>query len=165
MTVATSKNVRTGKQYELDDVDRGLLRMLTENARRTNNSLAEELGIAPSTCLARMNALRESGVIRKFTLDLDPEVLGHALEALIFVRIRAGARHLMSSFAEEIRGKTGVMQLFFLGGTDDFLIHVAVKDSNDVRQFVLDNLSANPAVASTQTSLVFEHSRGAVPWL
>lgn len=165
MTVATAKNIRTSRRYELDDVDRGLLRMLTANSRRTNNSLAEELGIAPSTCLARMNALRESGVIRKFTLDLDPEVLGHALEALIFVRIRAGARHLMSSFAEEIRGKAGVMQLFFLGGTDDFVIHVAVKDSNDVRQFVLDNLSANPAVASTQTSLVFEHTRGDVPWL
>jgi DNA-binding Lrp family transcriptional regulator len=164
VTVATSKNLRNRK-VELDDVDRGLLRMLSENARRTNNSLAEELGIAPSTCLARMNALRESGVIRKFTLDVDPEVLGHALEALIFVRIRAGARHLMSSFAEEIKAKTGVMQLFFLGGTDDFLIHVAVKDSNDVRQFVLDNLSANPAVATTQTALIFEHSRGEVPWL
>ena len=76
---------------ELDDIDRGLLRMLTENARRTNNSLAEELGIAPSTCLARLNALRSAGVIRRFTLEIDPEVLGHALEALIFVKIRPGA--------------------------------------------------------------------------
>ncbi|MEE1620919.1 Lrp/AsnC family transcriptional regulator [Zafaria sp. Z1313] len=162
---ATSKDLRRRRPVELDDVDRGLLRMLTENARRTNNSLAAELGIAPSTCLARLNALREAGVIRRFTVDVDPEVLGHALEALIFVRIRAGARHLMSTFAEEIRAKPGVTQLFFLGGTDDFLIHVAVKDSNDVRQFVLDNLSANPAVASTQTSLVFEHSQGLVPWV
>ncbi|MFB0833709.1 Lrp/AsnC family transcriptional regulator [Arthrobacter halodurans] len=161
---ATAKNLRH-RRVELDEIDRGLLRMLSENARRTNSSLAEELGIAPSTCLARVTALRASGVIRRFTLDIDPEVLGHALEALIFVRIRAGARHLMSSFAEEIRAKPGVTQLFFLGGTDDFLIHVAVKDSNDVRQFVLDNLSANPAVASTQTSLVFEHSQGLVPWV
>jgi DNA-binding Lrp family transcriptional regulator len=165
VTVVTSKDLRTGRPVELDDTDRGLLRMLSANSRRTNNSLAAELGIAPSTCLARLNALRESGVIRQFTLDVDPEVLGHALEALIFVRIRAGARHLMSAFAEEIRAKPGVTQLFFLGGTDDFLIHVAVKDSNDVREFVLDNLSANPAVASTQTSLVFEHTRGEVPWV
>jgi DNA-binding Lrp family transcriptional regulator len=71
----------------------------------------------------------------------------------------------MAAFAEEIRSLPGVTQLFFLGGTDDFLIHVAVKDSNDVRQFVLDHLSANPAVASTQTSLVFEHNRGTVPWV
>ncbi|MGJ9403715.1 Lrp/AsnC family transcriptional regulator [Arthrobacter sp. KK5.5] len=165
VTVATVKDLRGRRPVDLDEIDRGLLRMLSENARRTNNSLAQELGIAASTCLARVNALRESGVIRKFTVDIDPEVLGHALEALIFVRIRAGARHLMSAFAEEIRAKPGVTQLFFLGGTDDFLIHVAVKDSNDVRQFVLDNLSANPAVASTQTSLVFEHSQGLVPWV
>lgn len=161
----TQKNMHQVNPVELDDIDRGLLRMLTENARRTNNSLAEELGIAPSTCLARLNALRSAGVIRRFTLEIDPEVLGHALEALIFVKIRPGARHLMSAFAEEMRAKPGVTQLFFLGGVDDFLIHVAVRDSKDVRQFVLDNLSANPAVATTQTSLVFEHSQGAVPWL
>lgn len=161
----TQRNTRQINPVELDEIDRGLLRMLTENSRRTNNSLAEELGIAPSTCLARLNALRSAGVIRRFTLDIDPEVLGHALEALISVKIRPGARHLMSAFAEEMRAKPGVTQLFFLGGADDFLIHVAVRDSKDVRQFVLDNLSANHAVSTTQTSLVFEHSQGAVPWL
>jgi DNA-binding Lrp family transcriptional regulator len=165
VTVATTKDVRGREVVELDEIDRRLLALLLGDARRPNNALAADLGIAPSTCLARLNALQKTGVIRKFTLDIDPEVLGHSLEALISVRIRAGARHLMAAFAEEIRSLPGVTQLFFLGGTDDFLIHVAVKDSNDVRQFVLDHLSANPAVASTQTSLVFEHNRGTVPWV
>ncbi|MGP5155011.1 AsnC family transcriptional regulator, partial [Glutamicibacter ardleyensis] len=43
---------------QLDELDRRLLSLLSENSRRTNNSLAEELGIAASTCLARLNALR-----------------------------------------------------------------------------------------------------------
>jgi len=133
---------------------------LAKNSRRTNNSLAEELGIAPSTCLARLNALRDSGVISRFTIEVDPAVLGRELEALIFVKIRPGARHLMSNFANDMRSKPGVRQLFFLGGADDFVLHVAVRNSSDVRQFVLDNLSANPAVATTQTSLVFEHGHG-----
>lgn len=145
---------------QLDELDRRLLVLLSENSRRTNNSLAEELGIAASTCLARLNALRDSGVISRFTIEVDPQVLGRELEALIFVKIRPGARHLMSSFASDMRSKPGVRQLFFLGGADDFVLHVAVRNSSDVRQFVLDNLSANPAVATTQTSLVFEHSHG-----
>ncbi|GAB3620164.1 Lrp/AsnC family transcriptional regulator [Glutamicibacter sp. PS] len=156
----TSQPAREPRRAQLDDLDRKLLRLLSENARRTNNSLAEELGIAASTCLARLNALRESGVISRFTVEVDPQVLGRELEALIFVRIRPGARHLMSSFATEMRRKAGVRQLFFLGGADDFVLHVAVRNSADVRQFVLDNLSANPAVATTQTSIVFEHSIG-----
>ncbi|GHD05497.1 Lrp/AsnC family transcriptional regulator [Zhihengliuella salsuginis] len=159
----TTNDVRPDT-VQLDDIDKKLLRMLGENARRTNNSMATELGIAPSTCLARVNSLRESGVIRRFTLDVDPERIGRSLQALIFVRIRPGARHTMSTFSEEIRVQQGVTQLFFLGGTDDFVLHLAVRDSNDVRQFVLDHLSANPAVASTQTSLVFDHLPGG-PWV
>ncbi len=145
---------------QLDEIDRKLLALLSKNSRRTNNSLAQELGIAASTCLARLNALRDSGVISRFTIEVDPQVLGRELEALIFVKIRPGARHLMSNFASEMRSKPGVRQLFFLGGADDFVLHVAVRNSADVRQFVLDNLSANPAVATTQTSLVFEHGQG-----
>lgn len=164
LVAGETKNLRQRIPAVLDDTDRRLLHLLAENSRRANNSLAEELGIAPSTCLARLKNLRESGIIRQFTVDVDPEAVGQGLEALISVRIRPGARHLMAQFAAEIRAVPGVSQLFFLGGADDFLIHVAVRDSNEVRQFVLDNLSAHPAVASTQTSLVFEHSRGAAPW-
>lgn len=148
------------KRAQLDELDRKLLKLLSENSRRTNNSLAEELGIAASTCLARLNQLRDSGVISRFTIEVDPQVLGRELEALIFVRIRPGARHLMSNFAQQMQAKSGVRQLFFLGGADDFVLHVAVRNSADVRQFVLDHLSSNPAVATTQTSLVFEHSTG-----
>jgi len=152
------------KRAQLDELDRKLLRLLSENSRRTNNSLAEELGIAPSTCLARLNQLRDTGVISRFTIEVDPQVLGRELEALIFVRIRPGARHLMSTFAQDMQAKPGVRQLFFLGGADDFVLHVAVRNSADVRQFVLDYLSSNPAVATTQTSLVFEHSHGSAEY-
>lgn len=148
----------------LDSTDQRLLELLREDSRRTNASLAEELGIAASTCLARLKALRSSGAVRRFTVDVDPAALGHGLVALISVRIRPGARHRMPEFFEQMRRLPGVMQLFFLGGEDDFLLHVAVADSAEVSRFVLDNLSADPAVASTRTSLVFRHEHGERPW-
>lgn len=84
--------------------------------------------------------------------------------ALISVRIRPGARHRMEEFFEQMRQLPGVMQVFFLGGEEDFLLHVAVADSAEVSRFVLENLSADPAVASTRTSLVFKHEYGERPW-
>lgn len=149
---------------ELDEVDRHLLRLLAQDARRTNASLAAELGIAQSTCLARLNALRAAHVIRGFTVDVEPGALGNALQALVFVRIRPGARHLMAEFGQSMREVPGVTQLFFLGGDEDFVLHVSVRDAQDVRTFVVEHLSAHPAVANTRTSLVFEHLRGAEPW-
>lgn len=144
----------------LDQTDRRLLALLQENARKTNNALAEALGIAPSTCLARLRALKDSGAIQRFTIDVNPTAVGQPLQALISVRLRPGARHLMGSFAEGLRTMPEISQFFVLGGSDDFLLHITARDTDHIRQFVLENLSTNPAVAGTQTSLVFEHSRG-----
>ena len=57
----------------------------------------------------------------------------------------------------EMRELPEVLQVFFLGGSEDFIVHLAARDSDHVREFVLENLSANAAVANTRTSLVFEH--------
>jgi DNA-binding Lrp family transcriptional regulator len=147
-------------QRELDHLDRRLLELLRDNARMTNQALSEALGVAPSTCLARMKALQQSGVIRRFTIDVDPKALGRGIEALISVRVRPGARQQIVSFAEMLKTVPEVTQYFFLAGMDDFLIHLTARDTDHIRQFVLEHLSSNPIVATTQTSLVFDHVAG-----
>jgi DNA-binding Lrp family transcriptional regulator len=141
----------------LDAVDRQIIALLHDNARMPNVDLARAVGVSPSTCLARVRSLRERGVITRYTAEINPLALGFTLQALVSVRIRPGARHLMEQISDELRTQPEVAQLFFLGGSEDFLIHVRVRDSAHVRQFVLKNLSANPAVALTETNLVFEH--------
>ena len=143
--------------YVLDAIDRQIIARLHDNARIPNVDLAREVGVSPSTCLARVRSLRERGVIVRYTAEINPEALGYHLQALVSVRIRPGARHLMEQISDDLRTQPEVAQLFFLGGSEDFLIHVRVRDSAHVREFVLKNLSANPAVALTETNLVFEH--------
>lgn len=52
-----------------------------------------------------------------------------------------------------------VTQVLFLGGAEDFILHVAARDSDHLREFVVEHLPSHPSVASTRTSLVFEHAR------
>ena len=73
----TAKDVRA-----LDDVDRDILGALAEDGRIPNNALAERVGVAPSTCLSRMRALRSSGVIRGIHADIDPAAVGRPLQAM-----------------------------------------------------------------------------------
>ena len=129
-----------------------------------NNALADAVGIAPSTCLARVRALRESGVIRGFHADVDPAALGRGLRAMVAVRMQPGSRQQLAAFARHIAARPEVLDVYFLAGADDFLVHVAVHDTESLRTFVVDQLSARPEVAVTQTSLVFEHmTPGAAP--
>jgi DNA-binding Lrp family transcriptional regulator len=155
-----SKNrgkVKNISHQEIDEIDQALIRLLSQNARITNAQLAQETGIAQSTCISRVRALVSKGIIQGFTANVDPAALGLGLQVLISVTLRATARQQLSQFMEEMRKLPEVVQVFFLGGSEDFIVHLAVRDSEHVREFVLANLSANPSVANTRTNMVFEH--------
>ena len=126
-------------------------------------ALADLVGIAPSTCHGRVRRLTELGVIRGFYADIDPAAIGLTLQAMISVSLQANARGKIRNFIGQIRRKPQVMDVYFLAGADDFILHVAARDTDDLRAFVVDNLNADADVAGTQTSLIFEHLRGASP--
>jgi DNA-binding Lrp family transcriptional regulator len=154
------KDVRQG---DLDDVDRRILLALHADARISNSALADAVGIAPSTCHGRLRRLQELGVIRGFYTDIDPAAVGLPLQAMISVTLQSNARGKIRSFIQQIRRKPQVMDVYFLAGADDFILHVAARDTEDLRSFVVENLNADGDVAGTQTSLIFEHLRGASP--
>lgn len=156
---AQSNNVRP----VLDEVDRRIVRHLAADARIPNNALADLAGIAPSTCLGRVRALREAGVIRGYHADIDPGALGRPLQAMIAVRLQAHARGHITEFVAKVAALPEVLNVFFLGGTDDFLVHIAATGTENLRDFVVVNLSGNPDVALTETNLIFEHVRAGLP--
>lgn len=153
--VERSKNLRV--EVVLDDIDSEIVALLQSNGRMTNAELAERVGVAASTCVARVRSLVSRGVITGFTAQVDPVAMGMNLQVLVSVTIRSGARQKIQELSEELRGLPQVMQLFFLGGVEDFIIHLAARDADHVREFVMDHLSVHPAVSSTRTSIVFAH--------
>ena len=155
-----SKNLRP--DVELDDVDRRIVEELQSNGRITNAELAERVGVAASTCIARVRGLVSRKVITGFTASVDPRAMGLGLEVLVSVTVRSGARQRIAEMSDELRSLPEVMQLFFLGGVEDFIIHLAARDSDHVRDFVMEHLSAHPAVSSTRTSIVFSHHQNPV---
>jgi DNA-binding Lrp family transcriptional regulator len=155
-----SKDVRPA---DLDDIDRRILTALHFDARMPNSALAETVGIAASTCHGRVRRLQELGVIRGFYADINPAAIGLSLQAMISVSLQANARGKIRSFIENIRRRPQVMDVYFLAGAEDFLLHVAASDTDDLRAFVVENLNSDADVAGTQTSLIFEHLRGSSP--
>ena len=146
---------------DLDEIDQYIVRELALDARLANNALAERVGIAPSTCLGRVRSLRERGVIRGYHADVDPAALGRPLQAMIAVRLQSDARGRIRGFAADAARLPEVLNVFFLAGKDDFLLHVAAASTASLRDFV-ESLSSNADVSYTETSLIFEHIRADV---
>lgn len=142
----------------LDEVDRHIVRVLARDARIPNRALADQVGVAASTCLARVRSLRERGVIRGYHADVDPAALGRPLQAMIAVRLQSHARGRIRGFVAGVAGLPEVLNVFFLAGRDDFLLHVSAASTSALREFV-ETLSSNADVSYTETSLIFEHIR------
>ena len=147
----------------LDEIDVRLLELLAADGRMTNAALAEEVGVAPSTCLARVRALRERGAVRGIHADVDLAQLGRPMQALVSVRLGAHTREQVDSFRAVAPTMPGVLALFHVTGSTDYLMHVAAADSDALRNFVLDHLVSRAEVAHAETSLIFEYVRGEAP--
>lgn len=157
---AAPKKIRppgSAGQQPLDATDRLILALLQEDARLPNNAVAAAAGIAPSTCHARIRSLQERGVIRGFHADVDPAAVGRGLQALVSIRLHAHARSNLATFKDYLARLPGVERIFFVTGDRDFLIHVALADSDALRTLVAHNLSVHPEVAGTNTSVIFEN--------
>ena len=147
----------------LDDVDKRIVDALVRDGRQPNNALAARVGIAASTCLARTRSLIDRGIIRGFRADIDYSAAGADLQAVIFVRVRPAARPGLMAMTERLANEPGVLNVFFIAGAYDFLIHIVASNTEGLRTFVAGNLSTDADIESTQTSVVFEHLAGQAP--
>lgn len=140
----------------LDDIDLAILRVLTVSADVTNKALAQQLGLAESTCAHRVRLLRQRGVIRDSRVRLDSAALGYPLQGIIKVRMRNHTPQNVTDLYDELARIPHVLQVFHVAGVDDFLVHVAVASAEALRDIVLRHITVHPAVRSTETQLVFE---------
>ena len=143
----------------MDELDTALVAELQADALLTNRALADRVGVAPSTALERVRALRRRGVLRGFHADVDLNALGRSVQALIAVRIRPPARERIEAFRDFASRLPETLDVFVVTGPEDFLIHVGVPNTDALYAFVIDRLTGRPEVADVRTSIVFEHLR------
>ncbi len=144
----------------LDEVDRLIVAQLLRDGRTPNVRLARAAGIAESTALARVRALRERGIVTGVTAEVDLARVGLPVQAMVAIRFSGHLRADVDAFAEEVTRLAGVIATYNISGGNDFLVHVAAPTPEQLRDFVLDNLTGRPGVVHAETSLVFHVNRG-----
>lgn len=143
---------------ELDERDRGILDALRANARLSNKQIAARVGIAESTCSERLRRLEKQGILRGYRADLDLRQLGVGLEALVTVRLRRHSFDDVAAFHGHAQTLPEIRAIFHMTGRTDFVLHVAVQDTNHLRSFALGSITSRPEVARIETALIYEHT-------
>jgi DNA-binding Lrp family transcriptional regulator len=135
----------------LDDTDRKIIRLLREDARRTVRDIAFQVDLTVAPVKRRIERLERSGVIRGYTVRVDPAKFENELEAIVELRFVGNLElETIVSFAEHIPEVTEVLTL---AGDPDAIARVRATNIQDLQR-VVNVLRTHGQVTNTRTLVV-----------
>jgi len=133
---------------KIDDVDFQIIKLLQEDSRKSFKKIANELGIAVGTAYNRVKSLEEKGILKGYTVIVDPVKLGYSLTALIL--IQAEGKHLVD-LEKEVAQLDDVTCVYDIMGDYDAAVVARFRDKTALDKFI-KNLLTNPYVKRTVTN-------------
>lgn len=140
---------------ELDRTDRRILAELQDNARISNQELAEKVGLSPSPCLRRVRQLEEAGYIKSYNAVLNASLLGLKLIALVQISMDRHTPDRFEQFEATVLEYPQVLECILITGQSaDYQLKVVVKDMEEYQDFLLNRLTRIPGVSDVHSSFV-----------
>ena len=144
-----SCRLKTRSSKTLDAVDLQIVSLLQEDSRLSFNKLANKLGVSVGTAYNRVKNLEATGVVKGYTVVLDPTKLGFELTAIIL--IQAAGSHL-AEVEKEIAKTANVVAVYDIAGEHDAAVVAKFEDRASLNSY-LKNLLAMPYVKRTVTNV------------
>ncbi len=119
---------------QLDEVDIRLLTALQEDADRTNVELARLAGLSPAATLHRVRALKETGVIRVISAQLDPAAAGFPLQVYVAATLARHDPRSLRIFEDQIRALPQIIAADNVAGETDYLLTVVARDVAELQE-------------------------------
>ena len=148
-------------RIKLDKIDLKILRDLQDDGRKTNVELAKNAGISPPPCLRRVRALEETGCIRGYHADIDPEALGFGVTVFAHVGLSSQAEVDLIAFEKRVTEWPEVRECHMLAGETDFLLKIVARDWDAYQKFLTSRLTPAPNVSVVKSALAIRASKRA----
>jgi len=146
----------------LDEIDIRLLAELETDADRPNVALARLVGLSPAATLNRVRRLKESGVIRGISADLDSAAAGFSLQVYVLVTLARHEEAAAQRFTKTVRALPQIIRADEVTGDVDALLMIVARDVAEL-QGVLVRLSMRGGATRLVTLLRLRELKPAGP--
>lgn len=138
---------------QLDYVNKEIIRRLTEDARLPYSELAKQLKISNSLVHQRIRKLQEMGIIKGFSLELNPKALGY--ESFTYTGIVTKEAHYAYSIAENLKKIPAVVECHWVSGKYALFIKIVARNNEDLRKILYEQIHKIEGVGSTDSFISF----------
>jgi Lrp/AsnC family leucine-responsive transcriptional regulator len=137
-----------------DKQDLAILRLLLKDSRRSLADIGAEVGLSPTACWTRIKRLETTGVIRRYTVDLDDAKLGYGDTVIVQLMLESHSDETLYEFGRVLSAIPEVVEAYLVSGDYDYYIRIAVRDTRDYERLLREKLYKIPGIRHSKSHFV-----------
>lgn len=137
----------------MDNMDTKIIGILKENSRVSASEISRNVGLSVPAVSERIRKLEEQGVIQKYTIKLNEQILGYNIKAFIMVRLQDV--DALPNFKKQMLEFPNILECHHIAGEFDYLMKTVVETTEDLEDFITNKLKRIEGLSNCRTHLVF----------
>ena len=140
----------------LDNIDQAILKLLQKDAKYNIKEIADKLDLTKTPIYERIRRMEKSGIISKYVAIVDRKKVSNSMIVFCSVSLEVQKLSEIKAFNKAISRIPEVMECYLMGGANDFLLKVIVKDLDAYHHFSSGKLAALPNVSQIKSTFVLD---------
>jgi len=141
-------------EKSFDKLDMAILRLLMQDSRKTLNEIGADVGLSSTACWTRIKRLETEGVIRRYTVDVNPARLGYRDSVIVQLTLESHTDETLYEFGRILAEIPEVMEAYLVSGDYDYYIRLAVRDTRDYERLLRERLYKIPGIRHSKSHFV-----------
>ena len=150
----TNRQNTNDNEGSFDKTDLAILRVLLLDSRKTLQEIGNEVGLSPTSCWTRIKKLEASGVIKRYTVDVDPAKLGYHDSVIVQVTLESHTDETLYDFGRTLATIPEIQEAYLVSGDYDYYIRIAVRDTRDYERLLREKLYKIPGIRHSKSHFV-----------
>lgn len=143
-----------GDKYEIDNLDRKILKILQADAKTPFSEIAQKLIVSGGTIHQRVSKLEAAGIIQGSKYIIDYSKLGYDVNILLGIHLKNAKD--CPSVIEQLRKLPEVIEAYYTTGNYALIIRVINKSIAEYHRFLIDKLQSIKEIQSTESYICLD---------
>ncbi|MFM9923233.1 Lrp/AsnC family transcriptional regulator [Variovorax sp. H27-G14] len=149
-----NRQIPGDNEGSFDKIDLAILRVLLLDSRKTLQDIGNEVGLSPTSCWTRIKKLEASGVIKRYTVDVDAAKLGYHDSVIVQVTLESHTDETLYDFGRTLATIPEIQEAYLVSGDYDYYIRIAVRDTRDYERLLREKLYKIPGIRHSKSHFV-----------
>ncbi|MEJ1127420.1 Lrp/AsnC family transcriptional regulator [Variovorax sp. CCNWLW225] len=150
----TNRQTGNNEEGSFDKTDLAILRVLLLDSRKTLQEIGNEVGLSPTSCWTRIKKLEATGVIKRYTIDVDSAKLGYHDSVIVQVTLESHTDETLYDFGRTLATIPEIQEAYLVSGDYDYYIRIAVRDTRDYERLLREKLYKIPGIRHSKSHFV-----------